>query len=118
MLCDPDQMTQVTMALLLNAADAVEGVSRGDDEPASVTLRTRGSADGAVLEIADEGVGIAGDALPKIFEPFFTTKEPGAGTGLGLAICYGIVRDHGGRIAVDSAPGQGSTFRVVLPLAV
>jgi two-component system NtrC family sensor kinase len=117
-LCDPDQMTQVTMALLLNAADAVEGVSRGDDEPASVTLRTRGSADGAVLEIADEGVGIAVDALPKIFEPFFTTKEPGAGTGLGLAICYGIVRDHGGRIVVDSASGQGSTFRVVLPLAV
>ena len=118
-LCDPDQMTQVAMALLLNAADAVEGVSRGDeDEPASVTLRTRGGADGAVLEIADEGVGIAGEALPKIFEPFFTTKEPGAGTGLGLAICYGIVRDHGGRIAVDSAPGQGSTFRVVLPLAV
>ena len=118
-LCDPDQMTQVTMALLLNAADAVEGVSRGDDgEPASVTLRTRGSAEGAVLEIVDEGVGIAGEALPKIFEPFFTTKEPGAGTGLGLAICYGIVRDHGGRIAVDSALGQGSTFRVVLPLAV
>ena len=118
-LCDPDQMTQVTMALLLNAADAVDGVSRGDDgEAASVTLRTRGGADGAVLEIADEGVGIAGEALPKIFEPLFTTKEPGAGTGLGLAICYGIVRDHGGRIAVDSALGQGSTFRVVLPLAV
>ena len=68
-------------------------------------------------EILDEGVGISRDALPKIFEPFFTTKAPGAGTGLGLAICYGIVRDHGGRIAVDSAPGLGSTFRVVLPLA-
>jgi two-component system NtrC family sensor kinase len=112
-LCDPDQMTQVTMALLLNAADAVEGIARGDDDmPAAVTLRTRGAAEGAVLEIVDEGVGIARDALPKIFEPFFTTKEPGAGTGLGLAICYGIVR------AVDSEPGAGSTFRVVLPLAV
>ncbi len=117
-LCDPDQITQVAMALLLNAADAVDGIARGDDEaPAAVTLRTRAAADGAVLEIEDEGTGIARDALPKIFEPFYTTKAPGAGTGLGLAICYGIVRDHGGRIAVDSEPGQGSTFRVLLPLA-
>jgi len=117
-LCDPDQITQVTMALLLNAADAVDGVARGEDDvQAAVTLRTRAAADGAVLEIEDEGTGIARDALPKIFEPFYTTKEPGAGTGLGLAICYGIVRDHGGRIAVDSEPGQGSTFRVLLPLS-
>ncbi|MGZ8492495.1 MAG: two-component system sensor histidine kinase NtrB [Gemmatirosa sp.] len=117
-LCDPDQITQVAMALLLNAADAVDGISRGEDDmPAAVTLRTRGGVDGAVLEIEDEGTGIARDALPKIFEPFFTTKAPGSGTGLGLAICYGIVRDHGGRIAVDTEPGQGSTFRVVLPLA-
>lgn len=117
-LCDPDQMTQVAMALLLNAADAVEGIERGEDDmPAAVTLRTRASADGAVLEIEDEGTGIPREALPKIFEPFYTTKAPGSGTGLGLAICYGIVRDHGGRIAVDSEPGQGSTFRVLLPLA-
>ncbi|MDF1501949.1 ATP-binding protein [Roseisolibacter sp. H3M3-2] len=118
-MCDPDQITQVTMALLLNAADAVDGIVRGEDEAqAAVTLRTREAADGAaVLEIEDEGTGIARDALAKIFEPFYTTKEPGAGTGLGLAICYGIVRDHGGRIAVDSEPGQGSTFRVLLPLA-
>jgi two-component system NtrC family sensor kinase len=117
-LCDPDQITQVTMALLLNAADAVDGIARGEDDvPAAVTLRTRAGADGAVLEIEDEGTGIARDALPKIFEPFYTTKAPGDGTGLGLSICYGIVRDHGGRIAVDSEPGQGSTFRVLLPIS-
>ena len=66
----------------------------------------------------DEGAGIPRTELPKIFEPFYTTKPPGRGTGLGLSICYGIVADHGGRIEVDSAPGKGSTFRIVLPATV
>lgn len=116
---DADQIVQVIMALLLNAADAVHGVTRGeDDEPAAVMLRTSAHPDGAAIEVIDEGPGIARELRSKIFEPFFTTKEPGAGTGLGLSIAYGIVRDHGGRLEVDSVPGEGSTFRIVLPSAV
>jgi signal transduction histidine kinase len=83
-----------------------------------VTVRTRATRAGeALLEVEDEGVGIPRDALGKLFEPFYTTKAPGAGTGLGLAIAYGIVRDLGGRLEVDSVPGEGSRFRVVLPAA-
>jgi signal transduction histidine kinase len=117
---DPDQLTQVLMVLLLNAADAVaEAPPRDLDEAArGVTLRTRRTAEGeAVLDVDDEGVGIAPDARDKLFEPFYTTKAPGEGTGLGLSIAYGIVRDLGGRLEVDSVPGAGSRFRLVLPAA-
>ena len=114
----PDQLTQVTMALLLNAADAVRAVVRGEDEePAGVTVHTRRQDGEGILEIADDGPGVPAELRTKIFEPFFTTKAPGEGTGLGLAICYGIVRDHGGRLELDTAPGGGATFRVALPLA-
>lgn len=115
---DPDQLTQVLMVLLLNAADAVAAAPpRDEDEPPrGVTVRTRrGADDEAVLEVDDDGVGIAPDARDKLFEPFYTTKAPGEGTGLGLSIAYGIVRDLGGRLEVDSVPGEGSRFRVVLP---
>ena len=67
------------------------------------------------LDVVDEGSGIAADVLPHIFEPFFTTNGIGEGTGLGLSVSYGIVRDHGGWIAVDTAPGKGSRFSVYLP---
>ncbi len=106
-----EQLIQVFMALLLNAMDAM-------GERGTITIKTRrgGSrAEAAVAEVSDEGHGIARSELPKIFEPFYTTKAPGRGTGLGLSICYGIVAEHGGRIEVDSAPGKGSTFRVILP---
>ena len=133
-LGDPDQLTQIAMALLLNAADAVDAAERADaaagvvrDGPRrGLAVRTAAGtlADGdapprpaAVLEIADEGVGMPRDVVAKIFDPFFTTKAPGEGTGLGLAICYGLVRDLGGRIDVESAPGEGTTFRVTLPAA-
>ena len=71
----------------------------------------------AVVEISDTGSGVPHDQTDRIFEPFFTTKEVGKGVGLGLAISDGIVREHGGEIEVESAPGQGSLFRVVLPQA-
>src|SRR6187401_2728866 len=71
---------------------------------------------GAVeLSIADTGHGIQEENLRRIFDPFFTTREVGEGTGLGLSICYGIVRDHGGQIAVESRVGHGTTFKVLLP---
>jgi two-component system NtrC family sensor kinase len=99
------------MALMLNALDAMQGGGR-------LTLRSgrsRVRADELHIEVADTGVGIPRAQLSQIFEPFFTTKAPGSGTGLGLSISYGIVREHGGRIEVESQPGQGSLFRVVLP---
>jgi len=70
-----------------------------------------------VAEFEDTGIGMAASELTKIFEPFYTTKPPGHGTGLGLTICYGIVEEQGGRIAVQSQPGRGTTFQVFLPVA-
>jgi signal transduction histidine kinase len=70
---------------------------------------------GASFSVADEGVGIPEEIRDSIFDPFFSTKEIGKGTGLGLSISYGIVRDHGGDILLESYPGRGTTFRVVLP---
>jgi signal transduction histidine kinase len=100
------------MALLINAMDAMH-------EHGTVALRTRPGEDGAtvVAEVVDQGDGIRRADIPKLFEPFFTTKAPGRGTGLGLSICYAIVAEHGGRIEVDSTPGEGSVFRIVLPRA-
>jgi two-component system, NtrC family, sensor kinase len=108
-----EQLIQVLMALMLNAVDAME-------QGGQLTVRTARNAarpDEVVVEVADTGVGIPRDDQRKIFEPFYTTKPPGRGTGLGLSICYGIVADHHGRIEVDSAPGRGATFRVLLPAA-
>jgi two-component system NtrC family sensor kinase len=107
-----EQLVQVFMALLLNAMDAMQ-------ERGTVALRTRWGDDAkyVVAEIVDQGEGIRRADLPKIFEPFFTTKAPGRGTGLGLSICYAIVAEHGGRIEVDSTPGEGSVFRILLPRA-
>ncbi|MDB4886076.1 MAG: two-component histidine kinase [Gemmatimonadetes bacterium] len=107
-----EQLVQVFMALLINAMDAMQ-------EKGTVSLRTRWGDDAAsvVAEIVDQGEGIRRADLPKIFEPFFTTKPPGRGTGLGLSICYAIIAEHGGRIEVDSTPGEGSVFRIILPRA-
>jgi two-component system, NtrC family, sensor kinase len=106
-----EQLVQVFMALLINAVDAME-------EQGTITIRTRrgrGAREAVVAEVIDQGVGIARADASKIFEPFYTTKAPGRGTGLGLSICYGIIADHDGRIEVDSTPGAGSTFRILLP---
>ncbi|MDX2184193.1 MAG: ATP-binding protein [Gemmatimonadaceae bacterium] len=106
-----EQLVQVVMALMLNAVDAVA-------DQGTVIVRTRhgrAQSEAVIVEVVDDGVGIARSEQDKIFEPFYTTKAPGRGTGLGLSICYGIIHDHQGRIEVDSTPGRGSTFRVILP---
>lgn len=107
---DPLQMSQVLSNILLNAVQSIE--SSG-----SITLRTAViSDDMAEISISDNGIGIKDEIKDKIFYPFFTTKAVGEGTGLGLAISYGIVQNHGGEIIAESGKGNGSTFRIRLPL--
>ncbi|MFL5271058.1 MAG: ATP-binding protein [Anaeromyxobacteraceae bacterium] len=110
------RLSQVFLNLLVNAAQAIP-------EGAAASHRIRVSAREApggrvVIEVQDSGNGIAREDLPRIFDPFYTTKPLGVGTGLGLSICHNIVMSHGGEIEVDSEPGCGSTFRVVLKAAV
>jgi len=106
------EMQQMLLNLLINAEQALTGVTG----KRTITIRTIAtSEERAQMEVADTGPGIPLDIQEKIFDPFFTTKPEGMGTGLGLSICYGIVHDHGGRIAVHSVPGQGAVFAVDLP---
>ena len=108
--CMISQLNQVFMNLLVNAGHAIE--TKG-----TITLRTwRIGSDAVCIEIGDTGKGIAPEHIKRIFEPFFTTKPIGKGTGLGLSLSYGIVDKHHGRIEVDSTPGQGSRFRVIVPI--
>jgi len=109
---DGDQIHQVLLNLLLNALQALDSPSGGHHGKITVTVKPQGSA--AVVEVSDNGRGIAPDHLPNIFRPFYTTK--GDGTGLGLSLARRIVEDHHGRIDVSSALGKGTTFAVVLPL--
>jgi signal transduction histidine kinase/DNA-binding response OmpR family regulator len=106
----PEELREVLTNLITNAVDAM---------PAGGTCRLRLHAEGewAVMTVSDTGVGMAEEMRRRAFEPFFTSKGP-RGTGLGLAVSWGIVTRHGGTIDVDSAPGQGTTFRMRLPVPV
>jgi len=116
---DADQIKQVIMNMLVNAQHAVE-------EKGSITVSTRRSLDPRApasepkpmveISIVDTGCGIPETNLRRIFDPFFTSKDVGKGTGLGLSVSHGIVEAHGGLIEVESKVGEGSTFRVLLPL--
>jgi PAS domain S-box-containing protein len=109
------QLGQVFLNLLVNATHALP---EGDAEHHLVrVVGSTGPGGEAVVEVADTGCGISPEVRPRIFEPFFTTKPLGQGTGLGLSVCHGIVTSLGGRIEVESEPGRGATFRVVLPAA-
>ena len=111
-LGDEGRLSQVFLNLILNAAQSIDG---GRAEEHQVRVATRTLPDGRVaVEVRDTGGGIAPEHLPRIFDPFFTTKGPGSGTGLGLSICHAVVASLGGTIEVESAPGRGSTFRVLL----
>jgi PAS domain S-box-containing protein len=123
---DPGHIDQVIMNLALNARDAMPKGGRlylettrtavEDDFASSCLSVPHGQY--VTFSVSDTGSGMAPDVMSRIFEPFFTTKEPGRGTGLGLSTVYGIVRQAGGAINVHSAPGMGSTFRVLLPAQI
>jgi hypothetical protein len=104
------KLQQVFMNLILNARDAMHGGGR-------LTLETRVVDATLIVGVRDTGIGIAPENIARIYDPFFTTKEVGQGTGLGLALSYGIVQEHGGRIFVESRPGEGAHFTIKLPAA-
>ena len=110
---DAQQLQQVFLNLLLNAEQAILEVRSSG----RILVRTSATDDGAALraEVIDDGPGIPASALPHVFEPFFTTKEVGVGTGLGLSVSYGILQEHGGRLSVESCPGE-TIFTVELPV--
>jgi len=112
--CDNSQIQQVIINLVMNASEATHNRTQGE-----VTVRTSVNSGLAIvrLEVQDNGDGIPAEYLSKIYDPFFTTKGEGKGVGLGLAVVYGIVESHGGDIEVDTKIGEGTTFRVELPLS-
>jgi PAS domain S-box-containing protein len=114
-LGDSGQIEQIVMNLVLNARDAIDGAGR-------IVVRTLGVPEGwhelgsgVVLTVQDDGLGMDVETRSRIFEPFFTTKEKGQGTGLGLATVYGIVRQYGGHVRVESELGVGTIFEIWLP---
>ena len=107
---NPNQIKQVFVNLLNNAAQAIASTGR----PGRIAITARRWLDGVAVSVADDGPGIPEELLPRVFEPFFTTKTEGEGTGLGLSICQGIVKEHGGRITLESSPGAGAIFTVEL----
>jgi two-component system NtrC family sensor kinase len=109
--CVPSQITQVFLNLLINAGQAITGKEKG-----KITIRIHAIGDQVAIDIGDTGVGIPADIIGRIFDPFFTTRDVGAGAGLGLSIAYGIVETHRGVLSVQSTPGAGSTFRIMLPV--
>ena len=122
-LCDPGQMEQVIVNLAINARDAMPrggplaiSVANVDVDREFAALRPPLAPGPYVrLSVRDRGVGMTDEVKSRIFEPFFTTKEVGRGTGLGLSTVYGIVRQSGGHVQVDSAPEHGSAFDIYLP---
>jgi signal transduction histidine kinase len=109
--CVPQEIQQVFLNIVLNAGQAIGAAG-------NIRLESRVQGEQVVVDVEDDGGGIASEILEKIFDPFFTTKPVGEGTGLGLSIAYGIVRKHGGEITVASDPARGGTrFSVRLPAA-
>jgi PAS domain S-box-containing protein len=121
---EPGQLEQVLMNLVVNARDAMPGGGTIQIRVEPITLDERGVlrypgiSDGPFARVAvtDTGEGIPLDMQPHLFEPFFTTKDPSKGTGLGLSIVYGIAKEAGGTVSFSTAPQQGTTFEVLLPL--
>ncbi|MEW6236229.1 MAG: ATP-binding protein [Candidatus Omnitrophota bacterium] len=110
-LTETSGLQQVVFNLLVNAIDAVEGLEREK----KITIATFQENNAAGVHISDNGCGIAEKDLPHIFEPFFTTKPIGKGAGLGLYVSYGTMQDLGGRLEIESRPGEGTTAKIWLP---
>jgi signal transduction histidine kinase len=102
------QLGQVLLNLFVNAVQAING-------PGTVWVRCTTVDSSLVLEIRDSGPGIPAQHLKRVFDPFFTTKPPGQGTGLGLSVSFGILQGLGGKLDVESPPGQGAKFTLTLP---
>jgi CheY-like chemotaxis protein len=124
-MLDPVQLDQILLNLSINARDAMAGIGRIEvrvrasrlrEKSVCASCRKRFRGEFAELSVADSGPGIAPHVLERMFEPFFTTKEVGRGSGMGLATVHGIVHEHQGHILVESAPGAGSRFRILLPM--
>jgi len=109
-MADPGQIHQVLVNLTVNAMQALP-------EGGMITIRTALKGKNIEISVADNGIGMDPELIPKIFIPFFTTKEIDQGTGLGLSVVHGIVTTHNGKIKVESKPGRGSVFRVSLPIS-
>jgi histidine kinase len=116
---EPGRLEQVFINLLLNSRDAIETRwGQTHDAPPSakmITIKTYMGKGNVIIEVHDTGIGIPHGIRARIFEPFFTTKKMGDGTGIGLSISYGIVKDFGGRIQVQSDPGRGACFKITFP---
>ena len=112
MILDEKRIKQVFINLMMNAIHAI-----GKKGSITITTSSETEKNQVRIKIADTGYGIEKKNLTKIFDPFFTTKPTGEGTGLGLAVSYGIIRNHGGEILVESEPGKGAEFTIVLPTA-
>ncbi|MEA2698019.1 MAG: two-component system, NtrC family, sensor kinase [Myxococcales bacterium] len=108
----PGQIDQVLMNLVTNAAQAIGDREQGG----TIRIGVHAVDDEAQISVADDGPGIPAEVLPRIFDPFFTTKDVGEGSGLGLSIVHGIIERHGGRIRAESHAGEGTVFRIWLPL--
>lgn len=111
-MIDLHQVEQILLNIINNAEHAIMGKGEGG----TIRVGTQTTGSGIVLTVEDDGPGVGADVITQIFNPFFTTKEVGKGTGLGLSICYGIVKDHGGDIRVESVEGQGARFVIEFPL--
>ncbi len=125
LMANPNQLEQVLLNLAVNACDAmpqggnitIATRQRSLDQGACAGQLESSSSSYLELAVSDTGQGMSLEVLDRVFEPFFTTKEPGKGTGLGLSVVYSVIENHGGKIKASSSPGQGSTFRICLPIA-
>jgi two-component system NtrC family sensor kinase len=108
-MASTNQMRQVMLNMLKNAKEAMP-------KGGTLTVKTSKEVNKVLIHIQDTGVGIPEEIRDKIFEAFFTTKQKVKGVGLGLSVCYGIIKDHGGEIKVESEEGKGTTFRIRLPI--